>query len=73
LLAEVRQLAEVMEPLPLPQPVSRDPDDDHALALAVAAQVDCIVSGDRDLLSLKAFRDIPIITPAEAIRIITAG
>jgi putative PIN family toxin of toxin-antitoxin system len=28
LLAEVRQLAEVMEPLPLPQPVSRHPDDD---------------------------------------------
>jgi len=69
LLAEVRQLAEVMEPLPLPlpQPVSRDPDDDHALALAVAARVDWIVSGDRDLLALKTFRDIPIITPAEAV------
>ena len=67
LLAEVQQLAEVVETLPLPQPVSRDPDDDHALALAVAARVDWIVSGDRDLLALKTFRDIPIITPAEAV------
>ena len=67
LLAEVRQLAEVMEPLPLSQPASRDPDDDHALALGIAAQVDLIISGDDDLLSLKTFRDIPIVTPAEAV------
>jgi uncharacterized protein len=72
LLAEVRQLAEVIEPVPLPQPVSRDPDDDHALALAIAARVDLIVSGDRDLLSLKTFRSIPIVTPAEAVRILAA-
>ncbi len=66
-LAEVRQLAEVVEPSPLPQPVCRDPDDDAVLALAVAARVDLIVSGDGDLLSLGGFRGIPIITPAEAI------
>jgi len=36
-LAEVRQLAEVIEPPPLPQPVCRDPDDDEVLALAIAA------------------------------------
>jgi putative PIN family toxin of toxin-antitoxin system len=71
LLVEVRQLAEVMEPLPLPQPVSRDPDDDHALALAIAARVDLIISGDDDLLSLKTFGDIPIVTPAEAVNRIT--
>ena len=67
LLAEVRQLAQVMEPLPLPQPVSRDPDDDHALALAVAAGVDLIVTGDDDLLSIMMFHNIPIITAAEAV------
>ena len=50
-----------------PAHVARDPDDDEVLALAFAAQVDLIVSGDDDLLSLKAFRDIAIITAAEAV------
>jgi putative PIN family toxin of toxin-antitoxin system len=66
-LAEVRQLAEVIEPPPLPQPVCRDPDDDQVLALALAAKVELIVSGDDDLLSLKSFEGIPIVAPAEAL------
>ena len=56
-----------VEPSPLPARVSRDPDDDHALALAVAAGVDLIVTGDDDLLSIKMFHNIPIITAAEAV------
>lgn len=39
-LAQVRQLAEVVDPPPLAQPVCRDPDDDAVLALAIAAQAD---------------------------------
>lgn len=69
-LAEVRQLAEVIEPPPLPQPVCRDPDDDQVLALAVAAKVDLIVSGDNDLLSLESFQGIPIVAPARAVAMI---
>jgi putative PIN family toxin of toxin-antitoxin system len=65
-LAEVRQLAEVIEPPPLPQPVCRDPDDDEVLALAIAAQADLIVSGDNDLLVLQQFNGIPILNPAQA-------
>ena len=73
-LAEVRQLAEVVEPPPLPAPVCRDPDDDEVLALALAARVDLIVSGDDDLLVLQAFEGIPILTPAQAVqRIGSAG
>ena len=71
-LAEVRRLAEVIEPPPLPQPVCRDPDDDEVLALALAAQVELIVSGDNDLLSLKSFEGIPIIAPADAVTLIEA-
>jgi len=67
-LAEVRRLAEVIDPPPLPQPVCRDPDDDQVLALAIAAKVEFIVSGDNDLLSLGSFEGIPIIAPAEAVR-----
>jgi uncharacterized protein len=71
-LAEVRQLAEVIEPPPLPQPVCRDPDDDQVLALALAAKVDLIVSGDNDLLSSRSFQGIPILAPAAALSVIEA-
>ena len=71
-LAEVRQLAEVIEPPPLPQPVCRDPDDDEVLALAIAAKVELIISGDNDLLSMKSFEGIPIIAPAEVVGLIGA-
>jgi putative PIN family toxin of toxin-antitoxin system len=67
MLAEVRFLAEIVEPPPLPVPVSRDPDDDAVLALAVAAQPDLIISGDADLLTLGSHAGIPIVTPAEAL------
>lgn len=42
----------------------RDPTDDKFLELAVSGRADVIVSGDRDLLALNPFRNIPIITPA---------
>lgn len=66
-LAEVRRLAEVIDPPALPQPVCRDPDDDEVLALAIAAKVELIVSGHKDLLSMKGFAGIPILAPAEAV------
>jgi putative PIN family toxin of toxin-antitoxin system len=52
--------------------VARDPDDDHVLACALAARADLIVSGDADLLDLKAFEGIPIVSPADALRAIEA-
>ena len=72
-LAQVRQLAEVIDPPPLTRPVCRDPDDDAVLALALAAKVDWIVSGDDDLLVLQAFEGIAIITPAQALLRIGTG
>jgi putative PIN family toxin of toxin-antitoxin system len=42
----------------------RDAKDDKFLELAVNGHADLIVSGDRDLLALNPFRDIPIVTPA---------
>lgn len=70
-LVEVRQLAEVIEPPPLPHPICRDPDDDALLALALAGGVDRIVTGDDDLLALKSFEGIPIVTPAQAIEMLS--
>lgn len=69
-LDELRRLAEIVEAPPLPQPVCRDADDDAILAAAIAAQADLVISGDDDLLSLKQYRSIPILTPAEALDLI---
>jgi putative PIN family toxin of toxin-antitoxin system len=43
--------------------VCRDPEDDAILETAWRAHAGCLVAGDKDLLTLKAFRQIPIITP----------
>lgn len=70
LVQDYARLAELLEPAPLSEPVSRDPDDDHVLACALAAQAEIIVSGDRDLLDLGAFRQIRILTATAALTVL---
>lgn len=65
LLANYRRIATLVTTKQLEQQVSRDADDDAVLACALAARADLIVSGDDDLLVLKSFDDIPIITAAQ--------
>ncbi len=48
---------------PLGRRVCRDVTDDGILACARTARADYLVTGDRDLLSLRAFEGIPIIPP----------
>jgi uncharacterized protein len=45
--------------------ISRDKDDDNVLACALGGAVDYLVTGDKDLLVLKVFRGIHIITPRD--------
>jgi putative PIN family toxin of toxin-antitoxin system len=68
LVLSYAELATLVTPEPIPATVLNDPDDDHVLACALAAKADLIVSGDQDLLTLKSFREIPIVTAAEAVR-----
>lgn len=63
--ALLRGKTEIVEPVSLDQPVCRDPDDDAVLATALAGACDCIVTGDKDLLVIERFRQIPILTPAD--------
>lgn len=42
--------------------VCRDADDDHVIATAVAVGAEVIVTGDRDLLTLRQFRSIRMLT-----------
>ena len=50
--------------------VCRDPRDDKFLEVAVAGQADALVSGDEDLLVLHPFRGIPIVPPAEFLKML---
>lgn len=68
MISHFRRLVTVVSAPALPQQVSRDPDDDAVLACALAARADLIISGDADLLSLKTFQAIPIVTVAQALK-----
>ena len=47
---------------PIPN-ICRDPNDDIIIACAIDATADYIVTGDEDLLILKKYKDIVIISP----------
>jgi putative PIN family toxin of toxin-antitoxin system len=66
LVARYALLARSVEPAAINR-ISADPDDDQVLACALAAQTELIVSGDADLLNLKAYQRIPIVTAVEAV------
>ena len=59
----VRKDAQPTSPIALASRVCRDADDDWILAAAIAGKADAIVTGDRDLLVLKIYEGIPIVTP----------
>jgi len=54
----------LVEPQALDVPACRDPDDDVVLGTALAGACRCLVTGDADLLTLKRYRGIDVISPA---------
>jgi putative PIN family toxin of toxin-antitoxin system len=62
-LALFRRVGRVVTPEPLEEPVCRDRDDDAVLAIARSSGATCLVTGDDDLLILKSFEQIPIVSP----------
>lgn len=71
MLRNYQKLATTVTARRLAQQVSRDADDDAVLACALAAQADLIVSGDDDLLVLKQFQGMRIVTAAQAVKSFT--
>jgi predicted nucleic acid-binding protein len=45
--------------------IKADPDDDRIPECAVTAGADFIITGDKDLLRLKSYDSISIVTPSE--------
>ena len=63
--AAIRELlgtVEIVEPAAVPENIVRDPKDRMVLACAVGGRADYIVSGDKDLLVLQEYEDIPILS-----------
>jgi uncharacterized protein len=59
----LRAFAHLVTDLPQIAVVIRDPNDDMVIATAQCAQAACIVTRDKDLLSLQHYEGITMITP----------
>ena len=72
LIALIEIKAKIVHPTPQKIKLSRDPKDNIVLEAAFACHPKpaYIVSGDNDLLVLKKFHNIPIIPPAEFIKLL---
>jgi len=61
----------IIEPSQVPEGTVRDLKDDKIIACAVGGQADYIITGDNDLLVLKEYQGILIVTASEFLTIIT--
>lgn len=61
----ILEIATFVKPLEKIDTIKNDPDDNIHLEAAVAGNVKYIVTGDPDLLKLKEFRGIKIVTAKE--------
>ena len=49
--------------------ISRDPKDNMFLELSLEGNADYLITGDRDLLDLKSFKDTRVLSPKEFLKI----
>lgn len=54
----------LVAPNSFPVSVCRDPSDDAILAAALAGKCVCVITGDKDLLTLERFQAIDILSPS---------
>jgi uncharacterized protein len=53
--------------------VPRDPDDNMVIECAIEGKVQYIVTGDKDLLVLRTFRDIQIVRAGDFLNVLSKG
>jgi putative PIN family toxin of toxin-antitoxin system len=61
----LRDIAEVVEPEGLDEQVCRDKNDDTVIGTALSGNATFIITGDRDLLVLKKYKGIKMVTPRD--------
>ncbi len=61
----LKETCEIMSYKELPKRICRDKDDDNIIALAFSNNINLIITGDKDLLVLKKYKHISIISPKE--------
>lgn len=63
----LRSRMELVAPAKPERQICRDPDDDNILAAALSGKCDCIITGDNDLLVLKSYEGVGILSPRDFI------
>lgn len=69
----IRKHSEIVVPATLPHTAVADLDDLPVLGTAIAAQADCLITGDKELLELNTYQNIPIVSPRQFYDRIRAG
>lgn len=68
--AEFVRITKLIDPSPVPENIVRDKKDRMVLAAAVGGKAEYLVSGDKDLTSLKRYQGITIVNPMEFLAIL---
>jgi putative PIN family toxin of toxin-antitoxin system len=63
IISEIEKISEVITPKQSFKAVKRDPADNIIIDCAFEAKADFIITGDKDLLELKEFKNIEIVNP----------
>ncbi len=70
-IAQIRKLATIVAPDPDVRGIATHPEDDFVLATAASGQADFLCTRDRQLLMLRRFRDVSIVSPGELLALLT--
>ena len=61
----LRRHVEIVVPAPISRDAFSDADDLPVLGTTIAGQADCLVTGDKKLLSLGNYQGVPILSPRD--------
>ncbi|MBU3934129.1 MAG: putative toxin-antitoxin system toxin component, PIN family [Candidatus Omnitrophica bacterium] len=70
LIETIKTQASLVKPSQRVDVIKEDSADNRFLEAAIEAKADFIISGNKHLLLLKAFRNIPIVTPAKFLKML---
>ena len=72
-VSRLREKSIIVSQMPDLRVIERDPKDDMVIACAVAAQADYIISRDLDLLDMKIYQGIQIVSPENFIHFLRSN